>query len=87
VNGYRQLTTLTAVSSFRCGNYLTLDLQASKRIELGGQRSLEAIFQVFNVTNRSNYLPANGNALATTFGQSTAVVGARQGEFAVRFNF
>jgi hypothetical protein len=66
---------------------MAIDLQLSKRMQFGNQRSVEAIFQVFNVTNRANYLPANGNALATTFGQSTAVASARQGEVAIRVSF
>jgi hypothetical protein len=87
VNAYRQANRLAPVDTFFCGGYLTLDLQASKNIALGGQRSLEVIFQVFNVTNRSNYLPAVGNALSTLFGQSTQVASPRQGELAIRFNF
>ena len=87
VNTYRQSNSLPVVNSFRCGEYLTIDLQLSKRFAFGGQRSLEAIFQIFNITNRANYLPANGNALSTLFGQSSAVANARQGEFAIRLNF
>ena len=87
VNAYRAVNARAAVDSFRCADYLAIDLVVSKRFPLGGQRDIEAIFQVFNVTNRANYLPANGNALAATFGQSSAVAAARQGEVAVRFRF
>ena len=87
VNAYRSANARTTATSFTCAGYLSIDLQASKRIPLGAQRSVEAIFQVFNVTNRANYLPAIGNALSTLFGQSTAVASARQGEIAIRFNF
>ncbi|MBI2221941.1 MAG: TonB-dependent receptor [Acidobacteria bacterium] len=87
VNEYRQANRLAPATSFFCGGYLTLDLQASKTFEFGGQRSLELIFQVFNLTNRANYLPAVGNALSPLFGQSTAVASGRQGELAIRLNF
>ncbi|HXH06928.1 MAG TPA: carboxypeptidase regulatory-like domain-containing protein [Vicinamibacterales bacterium] len=87
VNAYRQANNLAPVSDFFCGGYASLDVQASKTVRLGGQRNLEIILQIFNVTNRSNYTPAVGNALSPLFGQSQAVASPRQGEVAVRFNF
>jgi hypothetical protein len=87
VNDYRTANARTPVSGFACDDYRTVDLQFSKRVMFGSERNVEVIFQIFNLTNRSNYFPANGNALAVTFGTASAVANARQGELAFRVNF
>lgn len=87
VNSYREATGRSPVSEVQCGSYFTFDFQVSKRFNLGAQRSLEAILQVFNVGNRSNFVPPIGNALSPSFGQSAEVASPRQAELAVRFNF
>lgn len=87
VNTYRAANDRAAVSGVQCPSYLALDLQFSRHFNLGGERRLEAIFQVFNVTNRANYFPPVGNALSPLFGQSLQVASPRQMELAVRFRF
>jgi hypothetical protein len=87
VNAYRQANRLSAVNEFFCGSFMAVDLEASKSFQFGSSQQLEVVFRVFNLTNRSNYLPSVGNALSSLFGQSQAVASPRQGELAVRFTF
>src|SRR5262249_37439128 len=44
VNAYRITNSRAAVTGFTCADYLSIDLQASKRFQFGPQRSVEAIF-------------------------------------------
>jgi hypothetical protein len=87
VNAYRAANNLVAVNDIACSGFLAFDLQFSKSVELGGARKLEGIFQAFNLFNRSNYLPAVGNALSPSFGQSLQVASPRQMEVALRLSF
>ena len=86
-NGYRTANGLTPVSSVECPAYATVDVLASKEFRFGDRSYVEAIFQVFNLLNRSNWFPPNGNLRSGTFGQSTQVAEARQIELALRIRF
>lgn len=85
-NTYRAGNGLAPVSSVECPAYATVDVLAAKEFHFGGSY-LEAIFQVFNLLNRANYFPPNGNLLSGTFGESTQVSDARQIELALRLRF
>jgi hypothetical protein len=87
VNNHRTASGRTPVSSVNCDGYLNVDLRVAKSFRLRGQQGLEAIFQVFNLVNRANYLPVIGNAFSPLFGQSTEVRSPRQMELAMRFSF
>ena len=89
VNSYRSASGLDSVTGIDCPSYYSLDWVLLNRIPFGGQYSVELIFQVFNLTNRSNFAPPVDNSLSSSFGQSLRVgVGsARQMELAARFRF
>jgi hypothetical protein len=58
-----------------------------KEFPLGESYQIEGLLQVFNLFNRANYFPAEGNALSALFGQSVQVTEPRQIELAIRFRF
>lgn len=64
-----------------------MDVLAAKEFRFGDNAYVEAIFQVFNLLNRANYFPPNGNLRSGGFGQSTRVAEARQIELALRIRF
>jgi hypothetical protein len=73
----------------------TVDLRVNKRIRLGGRASLDAIFEVFNLFNRTNFTDVN-NIFGTgayptsplpTFGQFQQAGPPRQAQIAVKLNF
>ncbi|MCR4340476.1 MAG: TonB-dependent receptor [Gemmatimonadaceae bacterium] len=86
VNDYRQANGRSQVSEVNCPSYLAVDLRVSRAFRLG-KVSVDGIFQVFNLANRSNFLSPVGNALSPLFGQSVAVASGRQMEVALRVSF
>ena len=86
-SGYRTANGLSPVSSVECPAYATVDVLASKEFRFGDNAYVETIFQVFNLLNRANYFPPNGNLRSGTFGESTQVAEARQIELALRIRF
>ncbi len=87
VNSYRLASGRDSVTGIDCPDYYTLDWVLSNRIALGGQYSMELIFQVFNLTNRTNFYGPVDNSLSSSFGQSRRADLARQMELAARFRF
>jgi hypothetical protein len=55
-----------------------LDLVASKRVPLGGPAQLEFRLEGFNVLNKTNFRPPNGNRSAGAFGTITSTLDPRQ---------
>ena len=86
-SAYRTANGLSPVSSVECPAYATVDVLASKEFRFGDNAYVETIFQVFNLLNRANYFPPNGNLRSGTFGESTQVADARQIELALRIRF
>jgi hypothetical protein len=76
-------------------DFLTVNLRLSRTFALGGPVKLEALAEVFNLTNRENVVAMNGNfgsgAYPThpsaTFGQITAVGEPRSVQLALRLSF
>ena len=76
-------------------DFLTLNLRLSRTFALGGPVKLEALAEVFNLTNRENVVAMNGNFgsgayptnPSSTFGQVTAVGEPRSVQFALRLSF
>jgi len=76
-------------------DFFTLNLRASRTFRIGPRVGVEALAEVFNVTNRRNDLTRNTNFGAgaypsnpsATFGQVTAVGDPRTAQFAVRLTF
>jgi Carboxypeptidase regulatory-like domain/TonB dependent receptor-like, beta-barrel/TonB-dependent Receptor Plug Domain len=76
-------------------NYATVDLRVSRRFPLGSRASVDGLFEVFNLFNRTNYTEIN-NIFGTgaypanplpTFGQFTQAAPPRQVQLAVKINF
>ncbi len=86
-------------NSFYGPGFATWDLRVAKIFDLHGGRSIEALFEVFNVTDRVNFNGDSGNGFnniwgkaaqaASGFGTPTNIVqnSQRQAEFGVRFKF
>ncbi len=76
------------------GSFFTLDARISKSFTFAKDKSVEVLFEMFNITNHVNFLvdPNQGfNVIytANNFGTPTQVVpnSQRQAEFGVRFRF
>lgn len=73
-------------------DYLTVDLRLAKTIGLGGRRSLQLLFEAFNLLNRTNYAGVNttwGTDLAarSTYGQYTSANDPRQLQLGAKLTF
>jgi hypothetical protein len=76
-------------------DFLTINLRLSRTFPLGGRSRLEALAEVFNLTNRENVVAMNGNFgsgaypanPSPTFGQATAVGDPRSVQLGLRFSF
>src|SRR4029077_4487659 len=76
-------------------DFFSLNLRASRTFRLNQRTGIEALAELFNVTNRRNDLTRNTNFgagaypanPAPTFGQVTAVGDARTAQFALRLTF
>ena len=76
-------------------DFFTINLRLSRTIPLAGRARLEALAEVFNLTNRENVVTMNGNFGAgaypttpsPTFGQVTAVGESRSLQLGLRFSF
>jgi Carboxypeptidase regulatory-like domain/TonB dependent receptor-like, beta-barrel len=99
VNTFRASRSLTPVTQVDCPRYANFDIRFSKFLRIGRSQRAEFIVQLFNVADRVNFnTPAgsltggndsNGRPL---FGQPNSLspninAPARQGEFAIRFQF
>ena len=62
-----------------------LDTAISKRFALGGPAKFEFRFEAFNLLNKTNFRPPNGNRSAGGFGTITATHDARQLQFGFKF--
>jgi hypothetical protein len=74
---------------------VTVDVRVSRRMPLGGHRSVDAIVEVFNLFNRANFIDVN-NIFGTdsypsqplpTFGQFQQAGPPRQAQLALKVNF
>jgi outer membrane receptor protein involved in Fe transport len=87
----------TGRNEFRGPNFATWDGRVSKVIGLGGGRSVEVLFEAFNLTNRVNldsdvgFITTYGTGATALprFGKATQIVpnSQFQSEFGVRFKF
>ncbi len=73
--------------SARGANYFNVDLRLSKLFSFGGNRRLEVLWEMFNVTNRVNYGGYVGNMRSTNFGKPTYAMPPFQAQFGLRFDF
>jgi len=78
-------------NSFRTDGFFSWDMRFAYTVKLGGQRSLEPMFEVFNITNHTNFNRDSYTETYTSdsFGQPTEIINnsERQAQFGVRFRF
>jgi hypothetical protein len=86
-------------NSFRAPGFASWDMRVSKIFEMGSARSLEVLFEVFNVTDRVNFSGDTGFGFNNSYGEGTTPLpnfgtatqivpnSNRQAEFGVRFRF
>jgi hypothetical protein len=78
-------------NSFRAGGFFSWDMRFSYRVQLGGEKTLEPLFEIFNITNHTNFdrdsYTTNFNA--ATFGDPSEIVNnsERQAQFGIKFKF
>ena len=76
-------------------DFFTVNLRLSREFPIRGRAKVEALAEVFNLTNRENVVALNGNFGAgtyptnpsPTFRQITAVADPRSAQFGLRFTF
>ncbi len=79
-------------NSFRADGFFSWDMRFAKNINLpGANRSVELLFDVFNITNHANFDRDNYQFrfASATFGQPTSIIpnSQRESEFGVRIRF
>jgi hypothetical protein len=68
--------------------FFQFDLGLHKNLPLGRERTrLEVRVEAFNLFNRTNFAPANGNRSAGTFGAINSTFAARQIQLGVKLHF
>ncbi len=67
--------------------FVTVNVRLNKRLKVGERCSLEGILETFNLFNRANYAPPEGNMSSTNYGRSLSASDPRQLQLAFRFNF
>jgi hypothetical protein len=94
-NGVRAIDPATGQmfprNSFRAGGFFSWDMRFSYRVKLGGDKSLEPLFEVFNITNHTNFDRDSYTTRFTSpnFGKPSEIINnsERQGQFGVKFHF
>jgi hypothetical protein len=76
-------------NSVRGPEFWQLDFVASKnfRLPIGSQTNLQIRIEAFNLFNRTNFLPPNGNRSSAAFGTITSAYDARQFQLGVKVTF
>lgn len=76
------------------GRFFTWDARLSKIFKFNGDKTIEVLFEMFNITNAVNFLTDNNQGFndiytASNFGTPTQIVpnSQRQAEFGIRFQF
>jgi hypothetical protein len=71
-------------NSVRGPNFWTVDMAAVKRIAMAAGTTLELRVDTFNLFNRVNYAPPNGNRSSAAFGTITSTYDSRQVQLGVK---
>lgn len=79
--------SMIAPFSARGDNYFSIDLRTSRAFRLGGERRLEVLFEMFNLTNSKNLGGYDGNMRSSFFGQPRFALPPFQGQLGVRLDF
>lgn len=89
INTWRAANGLQPITAgdLNGANSFNWDMRLSRGFQLGGDVRLEALVEVFNVTNRANYLRFVTNARLATLGQPTLAGDPRQVQLGFRLTF
>jgi hypothetical protein len=71
-------------------NYVSLDMRAGYRFQLGGGRWIDAFVDVINATNEPNFANPTGNRMSPDFLRLTDIVGGgptRTLQFYLKYSF
>jgi hypothetical protein len=79
--------TMIPPFSERGDSYFSMDLRTSRSFRMGGERRLEVLFEMFNLTNTKNFGGYDGNMRSSFFGQPRFALPPFQGQLGVRFDF
>src|SRR5262249_9876273 len=78
-------------NSFRAGGFFSWDMRFAYNFRIADQRTIEALFEVFNITNHVNYDRDSyvTRFTSSSFGTPTAIINnsERQAQFGVKFRF
>jgi len=89
INAFRQARGLSTVTLEQLGrkyNYFNVDLRLTKIFRFGGS-SIEAMAEVFNLFDRTNFNSPNGTLTSATFLQVSSAADSREAQFGIRFRF
>jgi hypothetical protein len=89
VNSFRQARGLSTVTLEQFGkkyHYVNVDMRVTKTFRFGA-RSIEAMAEVFNLFNRTNFNSPNGTLTSSTFLQVASAADSREAQFGVRLRF
>jgi hypothetical protein len=94
VNAWRAANGLGPISAsqFDSNRYNSVDLRVSKALQIGANRRVDVIAQVFNVFGTDNLLPPGGdsfveNSLSDSFGKILSAQPRQQAEVAIRYSW
>ncbi len=83
--------TMFTRNSFRADGFFSWDMRFAYNIPVGGVRRLEAMFEVFNITNHTNFDRDSYTFryASANFGKPSEIINnsERQGQFGIRFKF
>jgi hypothetical protein len=74
-------------NALRGDRFFTTDLRVMKKVPLGENRSVEFIWEMFNLFNTANLTDYNGNQRAATFRQPRAALPPFQAQLGLRLAF
>ena len=78
---------MIAPFSARGDRYFSIDLRTSRSFRLPGDRRIEVLWEMFNLTNTTNFGGYDGNMRSTFFGQPRFALPPFQGQLGVRLDF
>jgi hypothetical protein len=89
INGYRASVGLAPFTKDRLAlnPFRSIDLRATKSVNLSRERRLEIFLEAFNVTNFVNLTGGNGNIRVASFFLPTGALDARQVQWGARLSF
>ena len=94
-NGVRAIDPATGTrfprNSFRADGFFSWDMRVAYNVKLGGAKTLEPLFEVFNITNHTNFDRDSYTTRYTSanFGRPSEILNnsERQAQIGVKFKF